>query len=94
MDQLKPEKPTGCGYFFKPETEINPITYNYSNPIEPEPETFMKIKPEPEEFWTRSSSSKHERNQKNRLIQLNIHLTNDKHDFNELKDTNSKIENW
>ena len=58
MDQLKPEKPTGCGYFFKPETEINPITYNYSNPIEPEPETFMKIKPEPEEFWTRSSSSK------------------------------------
>ena len=50
MDQLKPENPTGFGYFFKPETEINPITYYHSNPIEPEPETFIKIKTEPEEF--------------------------------------------
>ena len=46
----KPENPTGFSDILKPEPDLDPNLYNSSNPIEPEPENFTKIKPEPEEF--------------------------------------------
>ena len=57
LQTRKPENPTGFDDFLKPEPDLDPIHHDFSNPVEPEPEIITKIKPEPEEFWTRSCTS-------------------------------------